>query len=445
MATISLPFNWRPRPYQQAAWDYLEKGGKRAALVWHRRAGKDELALHRTAVAAFERPADYWHMLPEYAQARKAIWEATNPHTGKRRIDEVFPKEIREKTREDEMMIRFKNGSTWRVVGSDNYDSLVGAPPAGIVLSEWALANPTAWGMLRPMLAENGGWAIFPYTPRGLNHGHKTFELFGREEGTFAQVLTAEDTGVFSKETLETEQRQYWSDYGKEQGESLFRQEYYCSFEAAILGAFYAEELRIAQSEQRICRVPYDRGQVVHTAWDLGFTDASAIWFVQVVGRELRWIDYYEATGVGLDHYAKVLKEKGYLYGSHYLPHDVMAHELIAGKSRFQTLVSLGITPTVVPQHSVLDGINASRRMIQRSVFNQDTTERGLEALRNYRRDWDDKRKIFRPAPLHDWTSHGSDAFRTFAAGFAEPTVTERERYSRRSSKSRNGSSWMAA
>ena len=172
---ISLPNNWQPRDYQRPAWDYLEKGGKLAYVIAHRRWGKDDIALHWTACAAFDRVGTYWHLLPQASQARKAVFEAINPHTGLRRIDEAFPRELRETTRENEMFIRFKNGSTWQVVGSDNYDSLVGSPPVGVVMSEWALAKPQAWAYLRPILKENGGWAAFITTPRGRNHCHRMF------------------------------------------------------------------------------------------------------------------------------------------------------------------------------------------------------------------------------------------------------------------------------
>src|SRR4051812_39424132 len=159
MPTLSLPNNWAPRGYQKPLWNHLESGGKRAISIWHRRAGKDEVALHWTACAAMQRPGNYWHCLPTYAQSRKAIWSAVNGHTGKRRIDEAFPKEIRAATNEQEMFIRFVNGSTWTVVGSDTYDNLVGAPPVGIVFSEWSRANPAAWAYMSPILSENDGWA----------------------------------------------------------------------------------------------------------------------------------------------------------------------------------------------------------------------------------------------------------------------------------------------
>lgn len=155
---VHIPGAWRPRAYQLALWRYLEGGGLRADVAAHRRWGKDEVALNWTAVAALQRQGAYWHLLPEASQGRKAIWDAVNPHTGRRRIDEAFPPELRSQTKDQEMFIRFRNGSTWQVVGSDNYNSLVGSPPAGVVFSEWALAKPDAWTYLRPILAENGGW-----------------------------------------------------------------------------------------------------------------------------------------------------------------------------------------------------------------------------------------------------------------------------------------------
>jgi hypothetical protein len=173
---LDLPFNgWAPRPHQRKLWRHLARGGKRAMAVWHRRAGKDEVCLHHTAVAAFERVGNYWHCLPEFLQGRKAIWTAINAHTGKRRIDEAFPQKLRANTNDNEMFIRFHNGSTWQVIGSDRYDATVGAGVAGIVYSEWALANPSAWAYHRPMVEENQGWAAFITTPRGRNHALAMF------------------------------------------------------------------------------------------------------------------------------------------------------------------------------------------------------------------------------------------------------------------------------
>ena len=173
---ISLPFNWTPREYQGSVWKFLEHGGKRANLVWHRRAGKDDLAMHWTSVSAMMRHGVYWHMLPQSEQGRKAIWRAVDAHKGQRRIDLAFPEEIRKQTRDQEMNIEFVNGSIWQLVGSDNFNALVGSPPVGIVFSEWALADPQAWSFLSPILEENDGWALFVTTPRGPNHAKKLFD-----------------------------------------------------------------------------------------------------------------------------------------------------------------------------------------------------------------------------------------------------------------------------
>lgn len=246
---IELPAGgWRPRDYQLPVWKYLENGGRRAVAVWHRRAGKDEFCMRWASVAAMEAVGNYWHMLPEAAQARKAIWDAVNPHTGRKRIDEAFPMELRRTTRQQEMMIEFVNGSTWQLVGSDNFNSLVGSTPRGVVFSEWAIANPSAWAFVRPILLENGGWALFNYTPRGNNHGRTIYDAAVDDPKWFAEILPADKTEVFQDEQLKDEEQEYIREYGRELGRALFRQEYFCSFDAAVLGSYYALEMSEADA-----------------------------------------------------------------------------------------------------------------------------------------------------------------------------------------------------
>jgi hypothetical protein len=423
MAKIRLPNGWRPRGYQLSAWTYLENGGKHAELIWHRRSGKDEIALHRTACAAFERQATYWHMLPEAAQARKAIWEAINPHSGKRRIDEAFPHELRANTKDQEMMIRFVNGSTWQVLGSDNYNSLVGSPPAGVVFSEWALANPSARAYLRPIFAENNGWQIYITTPRGKNHAFKTYKAGLKDPSTFAQRLTAYDTGSISIERLAAEKQAYIDDYGIDQGTALFEQEYLCSFDAALLGAFYGKEMRAAEDEGRVCKVPYDTDYPVHTAWDLGFSDDTSIWFYQVIRGEIRILAYYGGSGLSMDDYIQVVKEKPYKYGLHWLPHDAKAKTLASGGKSIQEMAwkAFGSASVrIVPMLSVQDGIQAVRAMLPFCYFDEETTETGVSGLKQYQREWDDDKKMFRDKPRHDWASNPSDAFRMLAIAWRE-------------------------
>lgn len=414
MATIRIPHNWAPRAYQRAAWDYLERGGKRADLVWPRRSGKDEISLHRTCVAALERPATYWHMLPQAEQARKAIWSAINPHTGKRRIDEAFPHEIRRRTREQEMSIEFVTGSTWQVVGSDNFNSLVGSPPAGVVFSEWSLANPSSWAFIRPILLENDGWAIRIYTPRGKNHAYRGHEAAKQSDEWFAQRLTADDTGVFTSEQLANELAELIREYGETEGESFFQQEYYCSFDAAILGAVYGKWIAKAEAAGRVGVVPYDASVPVRTAWDLGYDDLTAIWWWQIVGSEVHLIDYYQANGQPIEHYADIIKAKPYDYAHsrHYGPHDA-AHKLLAagGRSIVAQLREHGIEMRVVPATSRQNGIHAARKSLECSWFDSEKCATGLDGLKQYHYKWDDKLRILSAEPVHDWSSHPCDAY----------------------------------
>jgi len=418
--------NWQPRPYQQRAWEYLSNGGKRACLIWHRRSGKDDVALNWAAEAAHDRVGEYWHLLPEAAQGRKAIWDAVSPHTGIRRVDQAFPIALRARTREQEMAIQLSNGSLWRVVGSDNYNSLVGSSPVGVVFSEWALADPQAWAFIRPILIENGGWAMFITTPRGTNHAKTTLDLAKKDPTWFWEVLSADKTGVFTEDQLADELREMQFEYGPEEGAALFEQEYNCSFESALLGSYYGAYLTRIAKTGRLGSIPIDRAVLTHTGWDLGISDATAIWFVQCVGKERRLVDYVETSGVGLDEYARILEAKraehGWTYGIHYFPHDIAHRELSnGGLSRVDTLRNLGIRATVVPQAHVQDGINATRRLLDTAWIDEKRCERGLNALRNYQRAWNEKMKTFSDIPMHNWASHGADALRTFACGYRDP------------------------
>jgi len=414
---IRLPNNWRPRPYQAKAWNALSAGIRRAAIVAHRRWGKDDIALHHTACCAMERPGNYWHCLPEYSQGRKAIWTAVNPHTGKKRIDEAFPVALRKRTIEQEMAIEFLNGATWQVIGSDTYDRLVGAPPIGIVFSEYALADPAAWDYFRPILAENGGWAVFISTVRGRNHFWKLAEMAKRDPGWFYLNQTARETNVFTPEQLEQERKELRIAHGDDEGDARFAQEYMNDPTAALPGAYYGRQITRIEQEGRIRIVPWDSRFPVTTAWDLGIGDSTAIWFAQEVDGLVRIIDYYEASGAGLDHYAKVLREKPYTYEELIWPHDGDNSELGTGRTRADVMREFGFRVRILPRVSIDDGIQAARTLLDRSVFDEIRTEKGVNALRQYQREWDDKLHDFKSRPKHDWTSHGSDGFRYLALG----------------------------
>ncbi len=430
MVNFPIPNGWKPRAYQMPLWQYLEWGGKRAVECWHRRAGKDDVALHWTAVSAMRVPGNYWHMLPEYSHGRRALWEAVNSHSGKRRIDEAFPPEIRNgKPNETGMRIEFSSGSIWHIVGSDNFDALVGSPPRGVVFSEWALADPRAWGYIEPILEENGGWAIFPFTPRGPNHGKTMFDHARNTPEWFAQLLTATETDVFSTLQLSNIRAGLISIYGDIEGEALYQQEYNCSFEGCVPGAYFSKQMLEARAQGRVVEVPHSSGYEVDTFWDLGVDDSMTIWFIQPIGKEFRVIDYYENTGYGLEHYAKYLKDKPYAYGNHYMPHDVNVREMTSGdtaRSRREVAESLGIRPIqVVKRARSMDviinvHIPAVRMAIEHCWFDKTKCARGISALEGYRAEYDDDKKKLGNKPLHSWESHGSDAFRTFAVGYTE-------------------------
>lgn len=418
---VTLPHNFTPRPYQKNLWRYLANGGKRAVACYHRRAGKDQVMLHYCAVAAHERVSNIFYCLPEYSQARKVIWSAVNPHTGMRRIDEAFPDAICAAKREQEMQIVFKNGSTWQLVGSDAYDALMGSSPSGVVFSEYALANPTAWAYIRPILLENNGWAAFISTPRGKNHFKSICDMAEKSKGWFFERLTAEQTGVFTAEELENELSEYQSQYGDEFGRSYFEQEYLVSFESAILGSIWGDCVAKATREGRITAVPHQEGIPVHTAWDLGYTDSTACWFFQMVYGEVHVIDFFEEHSKGIEYYADLLKKRarelGYQYGTHFLPHDARARTLAAGgKSIQQQLQAHRVGRIVIaPRLDVEEGIQAGRATFPHVWMDAERCDKGIEHLRNFKREWDDEKKVFSMKPVHDRASHAASAWRTMS------------------------------
>lgn len=448
MPKITLPANgWRPRPYQMPAWLYLDRGGLRASLRWHRRAGKDELCLQHTARSMLRRVANYWHLLPEATQARKAMWQAINPITGIRRIDEIFPVGLRSNTLEHEMMIRFKNGSTWQVGGSDNFNSLVGAPPAGIVFSEFSKAAPGAWAKLSPILVQNGGWAAFPTTPEGKNHAHRLHEAFLSDPAAFAETVTAYDTDVFTRLQLDQERAQLIQIYGQAEGEALFQQEYLCSVEAAVIGAVFGGEIAAVRAQNRHNRGEHVAGAPVFTSWDIGRTDATAIWFWQVIGGEVRLIDYEEDNLQNVDYFvervvgrqietplsewayggepirwgddiAGLERRRRYNYAMHYLPHDAKSGTLISAGKTFEGMIRKALVHAqVMSAPSLQAQVSAGRALFKRAWFAPEAAE-GLELLSGYKYKYSETLRRLSCEPVHDFTSHCASAWMTAALAY---------------------------
>jgi len=417
------------RKYQQpffSAWTGYAKGGVRVPTkdrlieIAHRRWGKDEIALQATFIKAMERPASYWHMLPEYQQARKALWTGVDPRTGKRRILQSFNEAAIDTVNEQEMFVRFKNGSTWQLVGSDRFDSLVGAGVAGVVFSEWALANPSAWGYIRPMVEENNGWAAFITTPRGNNHAKAMFDLAKSSDRWFAEVSNVHDTGALTPKQIEEALAEYQSLYGLDFGEALFNQEYLCDFTGAMVGAYWGAEITRAEREGRICEFDIDWEHPVHTAWDLGKTANNPIWCFQVIAGQPRIVDFYLPDSDDLTDWVAWLDGKGYK-GVDYVPHDILVTEWGSKRTRLEVLQGLGRRPKRIPRVSVADGLQAGRTTINCGRFrNTPRVLEGLDGLRNYRREWDDERKTFRETPTKDWAEHIGSAFRYLALAWKD-------------------------
>ena len=358
-------------------------------------------------------------MLPEASQARKAIWGAVNPHTGKLRIDEAFPLELRSWTRENDMSIGFKNGSSWQVVGSDNFNSLVGATPVGIVYSEWAISDPAARAYLRPILAENNGWQIFITTPRGKNHAFDTLTAARKDPAAFAQVLNAVDTGVFSKEALQKERSGYIETFGEDMGQAMFDQEYMCNFDAAILGAVLGRWMGRARIDGRIRQGGlFDpEGAAVCISSDLGFRDTASWWIWQPRADGFGLVGYLGESGKDADDWIEdltaYLTKRGMRLDKIWLPHDARNKTFGTKHSPMERFLK-GFGPDhvrVVPQTKIADRINAARRVVAKCWFDEEECFEGISGLTSWRFDYDTETRTMSKEPVHDWASHPGDAF----------------------------------
>lgn len=423
--SISLPYNWKARNYQRGFMNYMFAGGefpyrKRAMEVWHRRSGKDSCYINTLAVASQMRVGTYWHLLPTLNQGRKVVWNGVDANS-RRVIYQAFPHELIDSVNENDMLIKLKNGSFYQVVGSDNYDSLVGTNPIGVAFSEWALSVPTAWSFVRPILAENGGFAIFNTTPRGKNHAYELYNTAKASENWHTSILTVNDTfrddgtPVITPQMIEMEREEGVS-------EEVIAQEYYCSWEGINQGSIYGKQLqKCSATNQIVFPRPFDPELPVYTAWDLGKRDATAVWFYQIIGDEIHIIDYDDGTQMGAEEWLiKLRTEYEYPFGTPALPHDSKSKTFAAKYTTWDQFVSAGFQPYRVPSISVASGIDALRALIPRIYFNigNVNVRKGLAKLTAYQYEWDETAKIFRSTPKHDSNSHCADAARMLAVSF---------------------------
>jgi hypothetical protein len=372
--------------------------------VAHRRAGKTVAFINeaiRGALTCGLPNPRFGYVAPLLGQAKSVAWDYVKHYCTP--IPGV-------KFNEAELRADLPNGGRVRLFGADNYDALRGMYFDGVILDEFGDMDPRAWTeVIRPQLSDRNGWAAFAGTPRGKNTFYDLRNRAKSGEGEWSLwELKASETKVLSVDEL--------ADARASMDEAAYLREYECSFDAAIEGAYYAAEMQATEADKRLCRIPVEPTIKVDTAWDLGIDDATAIWFVQDAGRERRLIDYMEVSGEGLPQIVKRLENKGYRYGRHLLPHDVEVRELGNGTSRKETLEQLGLRNIeVIAKQEVADGINSVRLMMPRCWFDSERCARGIEALKQYRREWDGKRQTWRERPFHDWTSHAADAFRYLA------------------------------
>lgn len=405
LATQIVLNKFKPRPYQLPILDAIEnKGYKRVVAILPRRAGKDITAFNLCIRTCLRKVCVIYYIFPTYAQAKKVIWDSIT-NTGERILD-FIPDSLVESKNSQEMKIRFKNGSLLQFVGSDNYDSLMGTNPQGIVFSEYALQDPRAYQYIRPILTANQGWALFISTPRGKNHLWELYQIAQQNPEWFAYKLTVEDTMHIPLSEIEKE---------KQEGimsDDLIQQEYYTSFEMGVEGAYYAKYLDKMRIAGQIGQVPWESGFKVNTAWDLGVRDSTTIIFFQVVGHVVRIIDCYENSKQGLEHYVKVIEQKPYSYARHIAPHDIAVREFGSGMTRIEKAKQLGINFTIASDLSIEDGIESVRSAFSKIWIDEVRCAPLIKALENYRQEYDIKRKVYKNHPLHDWSSHWADSMR---------------------------------
>jgi phage terminase large subunit len=409
-----------PYKARTAFLDFHRRKQRWSILVCHRRAGKTVATICdtiRRAVTENKPDARYAYIAPYYSQAKNIAWDYL--------LRFAAPAIV--KANQSELWVELVNGAKIRLFGADNPDALRGLYLDGVVLDEYADMKPRLWGeIIRPLLTDRQGWATFIGTPKGHNTFYDIYQYATiNKDEWYSKVLRASQSKLIAQSELD--------DALKSMSIDQYQQEFECSFEAAILGAIYGTEMRLLTDAGRIDKVECDPMFPVHTAWDLGFNDATAIWWYQVVHGEIRVLDYHEAHGQPIVYYANQIKERPYEYGTHWLPHDARAKTLASGgKSIIEQLIDKlpqksGNLFKIVPNLSLQDGIQATRMALARTWFDAMKCSEGIECLRQYQREYDEDKKVFRDKPRHDWTSHGADAFRMLSIAWRDETEIERQ------------------
>jgi phage terminase large subunit len=398
---VTIPY--KPRVHQKIIHDNLKRWN---VLVAHRRFGKTCLVLNELIKKCMLNSLDsprYGYIAPTYRMAKQAAWSYLMDYTIT--IPDV-------KYHETELRVDLPGKRRIQCFGADAYQNLRGMRFDGIVVDEIALMPPAIWEVLRPALADRKGWLIAIGTPAGHNAFFDLYDNARNSKDWYSAIFKASETNIIDDEELEGSK--------KLMSPEQFEQEFECSFDAGVLGGIYTRAISDITDKEQITNIEYDTQYEVNTYWDLGIGDATSIWFAQNVGNRIHLIEYYENSGQSLEHYAKYLGSKDYKYGDHYGPHDLKVRELGSGKSRNEIASNLGLYFTIVPKLSIEDGINAARMILPRCWFDRDKCQLGLEALRQYSWERNDKTGQMKNKPKHSWASHAADAFRYLAVGLNE-------------------------
>lgn len=407
-----------PRPYQIPLINALEqKGYKRILAVMPRRSGKDITAFNIAIRQCLMKVGTVFYVFPTFSQGRRILWDAIQ-NDGMRILDYIDSNLI-ESRNEQQMRIRFVNGSVLQIIGSDNYDNtLVGTNPMGVIFSEFALTDPNAYKFVRPILTANGGWVFIQSTPRGRNHFYDLFKVAeDNPDKWFCYRKTVEDTKHISIDDIKKE-----IELG-EISEDFAQQEYWVSFDLGVEGAYYAKYIDRMKVEKRIGDIPWDASEKVHTAWDIGVRDSTSIIFFQYINNTIRIIDCYEKSQEGLEHYVKVINAKPYIYGVHIAPHDIAVKEFGSGITRIEKAANLGLRFTISNKADIFDGIEAVRTTLGRTYIDKNTCDRLLKALENYRAQYDPLKRVYSSSPVHDEWSHMADAMRYLSVSLSKVAV----------------------
>lgn len=381
-----------------------------AVVVAHRRAGKTVACINELIKAAVTFQGEsgrFAYVAPFYKQAKSVAWDYL------KRFAAPIPNIT---INESELRIDFPNGARIQLFGADKADGLRGLYFDGLVADEYGDWKPSVWEyIIRPALADRQGWAIIIGTPKGRNEFYQRVKRAESDAEWTLVIVKASTSGILRPSEMLALQT--------EMSEDAWRQEMECDFDAAVPGAIYGREMYMAEQDGRITEVEYQPSVPVFTAWDLGYSDDTAIWFYQVIKGEVHLLEYYGASGLSMDDYMEVVTSRPYHYAMHWLPHDARAKTLASGGKSIEEMARKALGSgkiRIVPMLSVMDGIQAARSMLPRCWFDREKCEHGIDALKAYQREWNEDTKAFRQTPRHDWSSHASDGFRMLAIAWRE-------------------------